>query len=294
MKEKKVNYDILLLIVVVIWGAGFVAVENALNIGWTVSQIMTSRFLISSIVMKIVFYDKLKHINKKEWIYGITSGIFLFLAFYLQTYGQKYTNISNVAFFTAINVVLIPFFSWFLLKNKVTFKIFGLALLAFLGMTIISFNGQKIEFKIGDIIILFSAIFFALQIAFIEKANLYVNPIKINFIQLFTAFLLSFITMINTGMFIDKLIFVDGIPSILYIGVFSTCVCYFLQTYAQKYTSATNAGIILSLEGFFGSMFAIILGYETFKLNIFVGGMIIVISAIISSITTSVKGDNNV
>ncbi|NYV27854.1 DMT family transporter [Streptobacillus felis] len=284
MKKSYANPNLLLLVVVLIWGSGFIAVEYVLKAKYSVSLIMTLRFLISSVALYFIFKKDVYKVTKKEIISGSIAGIFLFLAFYLQTLGQSYTNISNVAFITATNVIMIPFLGWFIFKKKPKFYMIFLTVLTFLGIGIITFNKGNFEFNIGDLIVLVSAFCFASQIAYLEKATSDTNPININFVQIFTAFILSFILFVISDKSLKGIDVKSGILPIMYLGIFSTALCYLLQTYAQKFTSATNAGIILSLEGFFGALFSIFLGFEIFRWNVIIGGGIIIGTTIISNV----------
>ena len=65
------------------------------------------------------------------------------------------------------------------------------------------------------------------------------------------------------------------------LGVFSTCLCYFLQTTAQKHVNSTKAAIILSTESLFGSIFSVLLGYDPLSAQMVVGGVIILASIIL-------------
>lgn len=284
MKKSYANPNLLLLIVVLIWGSGFIAVEYVLKANYSVSLIMALRFLISSVALYVLFRKDVAKVTKKEIASGSIAGIFLFLAFYLQTLGQSYTNISNVAFITATNVIMIPFIGWGISKKKPKLYMIFLTLLTFLGIGIITFNQGSFEFNVGDLIVLVSAFCFAAQIAYLEKATSDTNPININFVQIFTAFILSFTLFLISGESLEGINVNAGIFAIIYLGIFSTALCYLLQTYAQKFTSATNAGIILSLEGFFGALFSILLGFELFRWNVIIGGGIIIGATIISNI----------
>ena len=57
-------------------------------------------------------------------------------------------------------------------------------------------------------------------------------------------------------------------------------MCYFLQTWAQKHVRASEAGIILSAEGLFGTLFSLLLGMETFRWSMALGGLMITASII--------------
>lgn len=83
---------------------------------------------------------------------------------------------------------------------------------------------------------------------------------------------------------IDPVIIKAALPSTAYLAVFSSCVCYYLQTTAQQYTSPSKTGILLCLEGFFGSVFAVILGIDQLTATLVIGGAIILSSAILSEV----------
>ena len=111
------------------------------------------------------------------------------------------------------------------------------------------------------------------------------NPTRITFIQLLTSAVLGTILFFSTQN--PAAISVDwsiGLPAILYVGIFSTAVCYFLQTWAQTITTPSKAAIIMSAESLFGPLFAILIGFEIFKINIVIGGFIILASVVLSEI----------
>lgn len=70
-------------------------------------------------------------------------------------------------------------------------------------------------------------------------------------------------------------------------GLFSTCLCYFLQTFAQKHTTPAQAGVLLSTEGLFGSLFSVLLGLEIVSVNLIIGGVIIMASIILTELLPS-------
>ena len=74
----------------------------------------------------------------------------------------------------------------------------------------------------------------------------------------------------------------EGILPVLYLGVFSTGVCYLLQTVAQKNVPAAEAGIVLSAEGAFGTLFSLLLGLESLRWGMLVGGVLITLSIVLA------------
>ncbi len=284
IKNKERISELSLVLVTIIWGSGFVATEYVIQANWSTSLIMVSRFIIASLILAITLNKDIFKLTKDEIIYGLIPGIFLFLGFYTQTLGQTATSVSNVAFLTSTNVIMIPFISWIINKARPSLQTILLTFLALAGVGVLSFNGGEFSLGRGDLLILLCAFFFASQIAFLEKATRDIDPVRINFIQILTATILSVGSFIIEGQGIQGANIQEGIPPIVFLGLFSTCICFFLQTKAQKYVTAPRVGIILSLEGVVGGLFSVLLGLESLTINLIVGGALIVGASILSNV----------
>ncbi len=73
------------------------------------------------------------------------------------------------------------------------------------------------------------------------------------------------------------------LPDIVYLvfaGVLSTALCFFLQNYGIKHVDTSTAGIILSLESLFGVLAASTIGGEVLGISAIIG-FIIMFSGII-------------
>ncbi|HAX72843.1 MAG TPA: EamA/RhaT family transporter, partial [Firmicutes bacterium] len=117
MKNK--TADSLLLIVAIIWGGGFPAVDLALTGGMTPFYLIGMRFMIAFLIMGIVFFKQVKAMRKIEIIGGLVAGIFLFIGFTFQTVGMLYTTASKNAFITTTYVVFVPLMNYLIFKKKV-------------------------------------------------------------------------------------------------------------------------------------------------------------------------------
>ncbi|MDO4542604.1 MAG: EamA family transporter, partial [Bacillota bacterium] len=71
-----------------------------------------------------------------------------------------------------------------------------------------------------------------------------------------------------------------GVYVILYLAVFPSALCLFLQTFGQKYTATSKSAILLSFESFFGAAFSVLLGLEPLTTNLLIGGTIIIATVI--------------
>ena len=173
-------------------------------------------------------------------------GIALFAAFALQIIGLQYTTPSKNAFLTALNVVMVPFIAFLVLRKRVGWRGVLGACLSVVGVAVLSLNGNM-TLGLGDALSLLCAVGFAFQIFF---TGLFVQRYRatvLNCVQMVTAFVLSVVAMVAMGQ-VHLTPTTDGWWSVLYLGVVSTTICYLLQTACQQYIDETKAAIILSME----------------------------------------------
>ncbi len=184
-------------------------------------------------------------------------GLALFAGFAFQIVGLQYTTPSKNAFLTALNVVIVPFISFLILRKKIGARGIAGAVMSIAGVALLSLD-RNFSLGLGDGLTLICAVGFAFQIFLTSEYVKKYRATVLNFIQMITAFFLSFISLIAFG---ETQFHVTGkgILSVLYLGVISTTVCYLLQTASQKYVDETKAAIILSLESVFGTLFSILI-----------------------------------
>ncbi len=270
--------DSSLLLVAVIWGSGFTATQMALDSGFLPLTTMALRFGMAALLMSIIFIKKLKKINREDIKAGSVVGFFLFTAFASQTVGLQFTTPSKNAFLTATNVILVPFIYWFMTKKKPDIYSVIAAFICISGIAFISL-GKDLTLGIGDSLSLLCALLFAFHISSTGFYSQKVDTTVLSVTQMWFAAVLSFIGSFFTEPF-PQVVPVAGIFSVIYIGVFSTMVAFFIQTTAQKYTTPTKTAIILSTEALFGTIFSVIILKEIITFKMIVGGIAIFLAII--------------
>lgn len=281
----------MLLIVAVIWGTGFIATEYAIDAHMSPIMIMAIRFGIAALTLLFFTAGELKSISRSEWTKGGIAGVLLFLGFFFQTMGQSQTTVSNSAFITATNVIYVPFIVWALTKKRPKNRIFFLTVLTFIGIAVLTVSPEgAFTVNLGDLFVFICAVMFAFHIAYVGMAVSDVDPKRLAFIQMLTAALLSFMGMAIAGpsVFVG-VAYGTGLPSVVFLGIFSTCLCFFMQTSAQKRTNASKAGIILSTESLFGTIFSVALGIDPLTAKIVMGGIIIMTAVLLTEVEVSPK-----
>ncbi|MFC4409672.1 DMT family transporter [Chungangia koreensis] len=271
--------EIGLIVTAVIWGSGFVA--SAVSLGYySPYQILAGRFMIGAILLMLVFHKSLLKLNKNTIWRGAVLGVFLYMAFALQTVGLQYTTPSKNAFLTAINVVIVPFIAFFLYKRKINLFDMTGAVLAIIGVAAMSLQWSA-EINIGDLLTLCCAIGFAFHIFYTAKFVGEADAILLTIIQMVTAGFIGATVVLFRG----EMAFStagEGVFNLLYLAVFSTTIAYLLQTVGQKYVSETKAAIILSTESLWGMAFSIIFIHEVLTIRMAIGACIILAAILIS------------
>ena len=278
-KGKSLMADMSLLLVAIIWGSGFIVNKDMLDFLSPI-YILVLRFSSASIILGIIFHRRVLKIKRVDLQAGAIMGVFLFLGFFAQIVGMKYTVVSKSAFITASNVVMVPFLYWFISKKRVESSEIIAASLCFIGIGILSLD-SKFNLSFGDGLTFLCAIFFGMHIISVGIFSRKHDPMILTIIQFAIAGLLSILA---------GLIFkVDLIPltkkmsmSIGYLVIINTILAFSIQNIAQKYTTSTHAAIILSLESVFGTLFSIILLYEKPSLRLLFGSAIIFIAIILA------------
>lgn len=271
-----------LILVTIIWGGGFVASDMALE-SMRPFQIMVIRFLLGAVLMGLISIKSLKGITKAEVIAGGLMGAALFAGFAFQIVGLQYTTPSKNAFLTALNVVIVPFIAFVILKKRIGIKGILGAVMSVAGVALLSLD-SNFSLNLGDGLTLVCAVGFAFQIfltgEFVKKYRVAV----LNFVQMVTAFLLSALSLFAFGETHFN-VTTKGWLSVLYLGIISTTICYLLQTASQKYVDETKSAIILSMESVFGTVFSIIILHEIITLRMIIGSVVILAAVIISNLS---------
>ncbi len=281
---------LMLLAVALIWGSGFIATQYAIGSGLSTTHIMALRFSIAALAVGIVSLRSIKRASKAAIGNGLVAGVLLFGAFYTQTAGQGLTTVSNTAFLTSTNVVMIPFLLWGLDRKKPPVKVFALSGLTLMGIGLLMLKASTgLQFNRGDWLILLCAALFAGHIVYLGKFCREFDLSVITFLQLAASAAISLALLAAGGAKASPAQWRAGLLPAVYLGLFSTCLCYYLQTLTQRHVPPAPAGIALSMEGVFGTLFSVILGLEAMRAGMAAGGFLITLSIVLTELDFGFK-----
>ncbi len=272
LRKRILLADGVLFFVAFFWGTSFVAMKGAVA-GIPPFHLVGLRFLGGALCLSpFLFFRSWKPEDFKA---GLVLGSFIFLGFFLQTLGLQYTTAGKQAFFTAIYVVLVPLLVWGLRRVFPGGRIFLAACLCFTGVALLGYQGNLWGgMNLGDWLSLAGAVFFAAHLIGIEYYVAKSDVILLVFFQILVA---GSVSMICALLFEP---WPEAVPlsawlSLIYAILFCTVLTFLVQNWAQRYTPATHAAILLSLESLFGALLGVAIFHEVFTLPMIFGGVFI-------------------
>ena len=256
MQTRNIRADLILLLVAVIWGFGFVAQRLGMDqlgpFGFN-----GSRFLLGALsLLPLLLFFKAKPGQAdtgKLLRGGILAGLLLFVGASLQQVGLLYTTAGNAGFITGLYIILVPMIA-LLWGQKTGLNTWSGALLAVAGLYLLSVN-EDFSMNKGDVLELIGAVFWAGHVLLIGKLSPQMDSLRLSIVQFVVCAVLCLLT---AAIWEADTLSVANIATswqpIVYAGVFSVGIAYTLQVVAQKDAPASHAAIILSLEAAFAAL----------------------------------------
>jgi len=324
MNKRVLGADLLLLLTAAVWGFGFVAQRSGMQyVGPFAFNALRFPLGSLSLLPLIAWRRRLKPAEKGEgrslFFSSFLAGTCLFIAVTFQQLGIMFTTAGNAGFITGLYVILTPIFGIFLGRSTGKATWIG-AILTFTGLYFLSSSGPVTRINVGDVIIAFSAVFWAFHVLLIDALVQKADPIKLSsgqfafagFYALIAAFLAEpflsrwLLSLYNEGKIISSGLLdwksfpalISGLASgeisfslvsgaiipILYGGFASAGVGYTLQVVAQQYAPPAHATIILCLEGCFAAIGGILLLHEPAGIRTIIGFAFMLCGMLISQL----------
>ena len=279
---RKLKAELILFFIAVIWAGTFVIIKITLT-ELPPFYFLTLRFLTASVLFFLIAFKKLKRTGKQEIKAGLILGILLFAGFASQTSGLVYTTASKSALITGVNLLIVPFAQYFIIKRKVGLENWIGVIAVLLGLFLLT-NPAANGFNKGDLITLICAFAWAFYIIYLDvfsrKNNLYALVLT----QFIIVTVLSFIFAVAFENINDIVFSSTSILGLLYTGILATLLATFLGNKYQKDTSPIRAALIFTIEQPAAVILAIIILNDEF-LALQIVGVLLMISGILFSET---------
>ncbi|CAH8772759.1 DMT family transporter [Paenibacillus dendritiformis] len=292
MKHRQFASDLCLLLIAFVWGSTFLVVQHAVFVLPPLA-FNAVRFAGAALLFGLVALLSRKRRRGSRsgtralLLHGALLGVFLFGGYAFQTIGLVYTTTTNAGFITGLSVVLVPFISLRLAKQRLQPPTWIAAVLALAGLYFLAFNGGAVQLNEGDGFVLLCSFCFALHIAFTGKYAAIHNTVLLVTVQFAVVALAAasssflFEPQLTGAALWEALTEPKVIVALLISICISTAFAYWAQTWCQQYTSASRVAVIFAMEPVFAAITGVTFAGETLGLWAIVGCLLILAGMIV-------------
>ncbi len=277
--------ELALLLLTIFWGSTFLITKRLLAAS-SPGIFLSLRFALAALTLGLVWW--LTQARPRAGLVrdGVRLGLALTGGFILQTIGLRYTSPARSGFLTGLTVLFVPLVAHFGLGKPVHRATWAGAALAIVGMAVMTrpFDGSvSAAMRLGDALTVGCAIAFAAHIVWTSEWALRHPVAPFLFVQVCVAAVASLGVVAFETPRVGSPVQLAAVVG--YTGVVMTAGAIFLQTWAQRHTTAVRAALIFSLEPVFAALFAWLAGGDHIVAAEWVGGAVIIAGVLLGEIT---------
>lgn len=281
------KYELLLLLVSMIWGSAFVAQQIGMEQGLGPMTFNGLRFTLGCLVLTPVILWRKKNSIISDTEAGLpykaclSAGLILFVGSAFQQIGLQYTSTANSGFITGFYILFVPLMGMFY-GHKVPNSFWAAVLVCLVGFYLLSVTGDFAVSK-GDWLTLLCAVMWACQILVIDHAAGRGDPVQIACLQFAVCAVLSALC----GLLFEHTTWSQiqaASGAIAYAGLMSVGIAYTLQVVCQKRCPPAPAAIIMSLEAVFAALAGYLVLNQTLTARALVGCFLILLGVLIAQL----------
>jgi len=289
LHNKTIMADLLLLTVAAIWGWTFVTVKDALG-GITPFYFNAIRFTVAALLF-LPFTAK-GPMGRDTWRAGLVIGLLLWGGYSLQTLGLVYTSAANAGFITGLSVVFVPVLVTIQQRQLPSWSTTTGVFCATAGLALLTVQ-PGFRLNPGDLLVFGCALSFAGHIFTVGRYSRHHPTLPLVAIQLMAVAAASWLAAgmtepLPTGIKSDVAI------AIAITAVLATALAFWVQNWAQRFTTPVRTAIIFSSEPVFAALFAYWLGGEYLGPRALLGGTMVLAGMLVAELgpAPNQKGGN--
>ena len=241
------------------------------------------RFLLAFTLLLILFFKRIRIINRKTFAAGAVMGCLYFLVMTAELNGLKRTSSGNVSFLENTAIVIVPLLQAVLLRRFPRWKAVICALLCLIGVGFLTI-GSGMAFGAGEMFCMLAAFLYACAILTTDRlTHGNIDSLAAGIVQ---------VGMIGALSLTASLLFeAPRLPSgmlewtgIVMLAVVCSGFGFTLQPVAQSGTTAERAGMFCALNPMVATILGIVFLHEAFTVQSAVGGGLILAGILISEL----------
>ncbi|HAU56017.1 MAG TPA: EamA family transporter [Sphingobacterium sp.] len=273
--------EAILILITMFWGGTFLAVQYAVTQSGPFFFVGL-RFATAALAVALISLKTLRGLTLTELKAGLAIGVAIAMGYSLQTWGLQTIPSSKSAFITAMYVPLVPLLQWLCLRRMPGMMSCIGIVLAFIGLILLAGpEDNLLALGPGEMITLVGAVAIAAEIILISAWAGKVDVKRVTVVQLATASLVAFLTMIPAGESVPPMS--AGLWMVaLGLGIFSAII-QVTMNWAQRSVSPTRATVIYTGDPVWAGIFGRLAG-ERLPLLALVGAAFIIAGVLVSEL----------
>ena len=282
--RKAFKYELLILLLSIIWGSAFAAQRIGMQKGVGPMTFNALRFALGGLcLIPVILWQKRNAAgtaadNRLPVKWSVIAGLFLFAAAGVQQIGLQFTSCANSGFITSFYILLVPLFG-LALGHRASKSLWAGILVCLVGFYLLSVAGTFTVAK-GDWLTLVCAVLWACQILTIDHVAGQGDPVQIAGLEFAVCAVLS----AAAGLLFEPgtLKHVKAAAgAIAYAGIMSVGVAFTLQVVCQKRCAPGPAAVLMSLEAVFAALAGYLVLNQTLSGRAMIGCALILCGVLI-------------
>ena len=236
-----------------------------------------------SLIAVFFIFIAIRKINFKFSFPMVAAGVANSLTMILFVTANKTTSAANAILLQYMAPVITVFLGFFILKEKIYFYNIISVILIIAGIIIMFFDKLSYGNVTGNILAVISAFTFSLYFIFLrmQKDGSTIESVLLSHVlTVLVCFLISLF-------FPFPELSIVSITSVLVLGIFQIGLSSILLSIAIKKISAVTANLIAVIEPVFNPIWVFVVIKEKPGINTILGGLLIIISVMLSTLITS-------
>ncbi len=279
--SKTMGY-IYLVLTFIIWGSLYVAAKSVMS-EIPPTAVLAARYAVAVIVLYFVMrrrgFKKIKKEHRKMLFAVGFVGYFCGIAFQLA--GNDLVNASLSSLINSLNPVVIPIIAAIFLKEKLTYKTVISIILSVIGVYIILGVGGGGSFW-GIAVNILSLLFWSASCCMVRGISKDYDPIQITLYAMAIALCFAVPVAVYNISTTPCSLSVNGVLSLLYIGLVCTALSHVFWNRSLKILPATTCSLFYPIQPLTSAVLAIAVLGERLSISFIIGAVIICISMIIT------------
>ncbi len=240
--------NIVLFSITLCWASSYIFIKN---IPPSISPFayLTMTAGIASIILGLVFFKKLKELDKKTLLCSLAIAAVICGNLIFERLGISRIPASTASFVASLNIVFVPLLL-LLFKKKLTLNnwVGIIFILAGLVLTSSIKPGDAIDY--GVLAMMAGCLFMAVYIIMVDNFTKKRDPLLLGIGQMFFMTILSFIIWFieEPKTFFSITYTNEMLANIFLLAFFSKAYAYIMLMYSQKYASPISVTVIASTE----------------------------------------------